>query len=75
MEKAEGAATKVGLDRGVVLIQFQIDLGNGVICWSPNDGRDSWEGKTVHNLVNGGFHGDKILVLTTDYTSRIARNH
>ena len=30
------------------------------MCWSPNYGWVRWEGKTVHNLSDGGWHGDKI---------------
>ena len=31
-------------------------------------------GKNIHDLVDGGWHGD-ILVLTTDNTIKIARLH
>ena len=53
MEEAKGAATEVRLNGSRFLVEFQIDLGDGVICWSPNDGWDRWEWKTVHNLVDG----------------------
>ena len=42
-----------------LIVECQIDLGDIVICWSPNDGWDRWEGKTVHNLVDGVWNGDK----------------
>ena len=54
---------------------FKFALGDGVICWSPNDGQDRWKVKTVQNIVDGGWHGDKRLVLTADNTSKIARRH
>ena len=38
-------------------------------------GRIVGEGKTVHNLVDGGWHDEKRLVLTIDNTRKIARRH
>ena len=52
MEEAEGAATEVGLDGGGVLVEFQVDLGDGVICWSPNDGWDRLEWKIMHTILS-----------------------
>ena len=45
-----------------------------MICWSPNDGWDCWEWTTIHDLVDGGWHGYR-LVLMTDNTSNIPRRH
>ena len=69
-----GCRIEFGLDGGGVWVEFQVDLGNGVICWSPNDGWDGWEWKTIHDLVDGGWNGDR-LVLMTDNTSKIPRHH
>ena len=38
--------------------------------WAGSLGRE-----TVHNIVDGGWHDEKRLVLTTDNTSEIVRHH
>ena len=55
-------------------LSFKLTLANGVICWSTNDGWDRYKWKTIHDIVHGGWHGDR-LVLTTDNIIKIARRH
>ena len=54
---------------------FKLTSVIGVISWRPKNTWDRWEGKTVHNLVDVGWHDDRRLVLTTDNTSKIVRHH
>ena len=55
-------------------LSFKLTSAMVLYVGVPTMGGIVGNGKTIHDIVDGGWHGD-ILVLTTDNTSKIERRH
>ena len=57
--------------------EFSFKLTSAMVLYVgvPTMGRIVGNEKTVHNLVDGGWHGDDRLLLTTDNNIKISRHH
>jgi hypothetical protein len=57
LEYAKFSIAEVGMDRGSVQVELEVQLVNGLIGWLPHDGIEMGMREVGDNFVDSGGHG------------------